>query len=211
MLAGRLLSRFRDMKMPSDERLQEFCKLIWHRTVSDSARVILQSSFDNVVVRSPLLDAVCDGVEQLGLVKVSLSPQVPIVAVGGPVQVYYPEVGRRLNAQIVFTPHCDVANAVGAAAGLVAHRCVVNVEGDGNGIFRVMGAGQALTVSSGVKAIELASEIAELAAMAQALSAGAHDPRIVTTIKRHFLPDASSDEGLLSAVVTAEAVGRPHQ
>ena len=210
-LAGRLLTRFRDMKMPSDERLQQFCKLIWHKTVSDSARIILQSSFDKAILNTPLLDAVCDGADRMGLVKVSLSPQVPIVAVGGPVQVYYPEVGRRLNVEIVFTPHCDVANAVGAAAGLVAHRCVVNIEGDGNGIFRVMGAGQAVTVSSGVKAIALAIEKAEQAAKALALSAGANDPRTVTTIKRHFLPEANSDEGLLSAVVTAESVGRPHQ
>ncbi len=211
VLAGRLFSRFRDMKMPSDERLQEFCKLIWNKTVSNSARVILQASFDRPIDDTPLLDAVCDGTQNKGLVKVSLSPQVPIVAVGGPVQVYYPEVGRRLTAQVVFTPHCDVANAVGAAAGLVAHRCVVNVEGDGNGVFRVMGAGQTEIVSSGVQAINVATMKAEKAALALAISAGAIDPRVVTTVTRHFLPEASNDEGLLAAVVTAEAVGRPHQ
>ena len=211
VLAGRLLSRFRDMKMPSDERLQEFCKLIWNKTVSDSARVILQASFNKPIADTPLLDAVCEGAERNGLVKVLLSPQVPIVAVGGPVHVYYPEVGRRLNCEIVFTPHCDVANAVGAAAGLVAHQSVVNIEGDGNGVFRVMGAGQAEIVSSGARAIALATEKAEQAALTLAVSAGAHNPRIVTTIKRHYLPDASNDEGLLAAVVTAEAVGRPHQ
>lgn len=211
VLAGRLLSRFRDMKMPSDERLQEFCNLIWHKTVSESARVILQASFERSIVDTPLLDAVCNGEERMGLVKISLSPQVPIVAVGGPVQVYYPEVGRRLNSQVVFTPHCEVANAVGAAAGLVAHRSVVNVEGGGNGVFRVMGAGQAEIVSSGVRAVALATEKAEQAALALAVSAGAHDPQIITTIKRHYLPDASNDESLLTAVVTAEAIGRPHQ
>lgn len=211
VLAGRLLSRFRDMKMPNDERLQEFCKLIWHRTVSQSARVILQASFDTPIVDTPLLDAVCDGVECMGLVKVSLSPQVPIVAVGGPVQVYYPEVGRRLNAQVVFTPHCDVANAVGAAAGMVAHRCIVNIESDGNGVFRVMGGGQAKIVSSGFAAIQLATQKAEEVALELAVSAGAHEPRIIMTIERHYLPDGSNDESLLTAVVTAEAIGRPHQ
>ena len=211
VLAGRLLSRFRDMRMPSDERLQEFCKLIWNRTVSDSARVILQASFDKVIADTPLLDAVCNGEEQKGLVKVSLSPQVPIVAVGGPVQVYYPEVGRRLNCEIVFTPHCDVANAVGAAAGLVAHRSVVTIEGDGNGVFRVMGAGRAVVVASGVQAIALATEKAEQAALALATTAGAHEPRVNTIITRHYLPDANSDDGLLTAIVTAEAIGRPHQ
>ena len=210
VLAGKLLSRFRDMKMPTDERLQEFSKLIWHRTVSDTARIILQASFDKPIANTPLLDAVCDGALQQGLVKISLSPQVPIVAVGGPVQVYYPEVGRRLGAEIVFTPHCDVANAVGAAAGLVAHRVEVSVEGDGNGVFRVMGGGVSEIVSSGVKAIALASKAAEEGAMVLAKANGAHSPKIETSIKRHYLPNAADDEGLLSAVVSAEAVGRPH-
>jgi N-methylhydantoinase A/oxoprolinase/acetone carboxylase beta subunit len=210
VLAGKLLSRFRDMKMPTDERLGEFCKLIWHRTVSDTARVILQASFDRPIADTPLLDAVCDGVSQKGLVRVSLSPQVPIVAVGGPVQVYYPEVGRRLGAEIVFTPHCDVANAVGAAAGLVAHRVEVSIEGDGNGVFRVMGGGISEVVASGGAAITLASRAAEAAAMVLSKANGAYSPKIEISIKRHYLPNASDDEGLLSAVVSAEAVGRPH-
>jgi N-methylhydantoinase A/oxoprolinase/acetone carboxylase beta subunit len=210
VLAGKLLSRFRDMKMPTDERLGEFCKLIWHRTVSDTARVILQASFDRPIADTPLLDAVCDGTSQKGLVKVSLSPQVPIVAVGGPVQVYYPEVGLRLGAEIVFTPHCDVANAVGAAAGLVAHRVEVSIEGDGNGVFRVMGGGISEIVASGAAAIALASKAAEAAAMVLAKANGAYNAKIETSINRHYLPNASDDEGLLSAVVSAEAVGRPH-
>jgi N-methylhydantoinase A/oxoprolinase/acetone carboxylase beta subunit len=210
VLAGRLLSRFRDMKMPTDERLGEFCHLIWHRTVSETARVILQASFDRPVADTLLLDAVCEGISKKGLVKVLLSPQVPIVAVGGPVQVYYPEVGRRLGADIVFTPHCDVANAVGAAVGLVAHRVEISIEGDGNGVFRVMGGGISEVVASGGAAIALASKAAEAAALLLAKANGAYSPKIETSIKRHYLPNASGDEGLLSAVVSAEAVGRPH-
>ncbi|MDE2445185.1 MAG: hydantoinase/oxoprolinase family protein, partial [Alphaproteobacteria bacterium] len=211
VLAGRLLCRFRDMKHPDDDRLAEFCRAIWHRTVADTARVILQASFDQPITPTRLLDAVCEGKEQLGLVKVSLSPQVPIVAVGGPVQVYYPEVGRRLGTEIVFTPHCDVANAVGAAAGLVAHRAVVNIEGDGNGVFRITGAGLGEMVTSGATAIALATARAEAAALGLATAAGAQDPKVVVSISRHFMPEARNDDGLLTAVVSAEAVGRPHQ
>ena len=211
IVAGKLLSRFRDMKMPTDERLEDFCRMIWNRTVSDTARAILQASFDRPIADSPLLNAVCDGISQLGLVKVSLTPTVPIVAVGGPVQVYYPEVGRRLGAEIVFTPHCDVANAVGAAAGLVAHRIEVHVEGDGNGVFRVLGAGQVEIISSGAMALNMAIRKAEEGAMALAIANGAYEPRILTSVEKHHLPEASSDEGLLSAIVSAEAIGRPHR
>jgi N-methylhydantoinase A/oxoprolinase/acetone carboxylase beta subunit len=211
VLAGRLLCRFRDMKLPDDERVAEFCRAIWHRTVSDTARVILQASFDVPVAATRVLDAVCEGREQMGLVKVALSPQMPIVAVGGPVQVYYPEVGRRLGTQVVFTPHCNVANAVGAAAGSVAHRAVVNIEGDGNGVFRVTGVGPAEVIFSGPHALQLAAERAQAAALELARAAGAYDPKVTVSITKHFMPEARNDDGILTAVVSAEAVGRPHQ
>jgi hypothetical protein len=103
-----------------------------------------------------------------------------------------------------------VANAVGAAAGLVAHRFDVHVEGDGNGVFRILGAGQAEILGSGVTALALAERKATEGALALAIANGAYEPRIMISVKKHFLPDASSDEGLLSALVSAEAIGRPH-
>ena len=209
LLAAKLLARFRDMKVPSDERVQALCHAVWDKTVALSTRAILDSSFGEAVANSPLLDAVSNGAKQLGLVRVGLSPRVPIVAVGGPVGVFYPEVGRRLDCKIVFTPHCDVANAVGAAAGLVAHRVTVTIEGDGNGVFRVLGAGALEILASGREALVVAQARAEKAAIELALAQGAFAPRVSTHIAKHFLPDASNDDGLLSAEIISEAVGRP--
>ena len=42
------------------------------------------------------------------------------MAVGAPARVYYGEVGRRLGADVVVPEHFEVANAVGAATGVVA-------------------------------------------------------------------------------------------
>ena len=210
LLAAKLMTRFKDMKAPTDERVQEFCKSVWHKTVALSARVILDTAFGEAIRSDALLDVACQGLETKGLVKVSLSPMVPIVAVGGPVQVYYPEVARRLACEVVFAPHCEVANAVGAAAGMVAHKVTVNVEGDGNGAFRVLGAGVNKIFSSGQVALEKASELASSEAHRIAMQEGARDARITLTYEKHYLPDATSDDGLLTAVVTAEAVGRPH-
>jgi N-methylhydantoinase A/oxoprolinase/acetone carboxylase beta subunit len=52
---------------------------------------------------------------------VTITPSLPVVAVGAPARVYYREVGRRLDADIVIPEHFEVANAVGAATGVVAH------------------------------------------------------------------------------------------
>jgi hypothetical protein len=38
---------------------------------------------------------------------------------------------------------------------------------------------------------------------------GAHDPQVQVSLSKHHLPDAVDDNGLLEAVVKAEALGRP--
>jgi N-methylhydantoinase A/oxoprolinase/acetone carboxylase beta subunit len=208
-LAVQLAVRFRDMRPGDEARIRSFCEEVWSRAVASSARIILDTAIGADSGRNLLLDAVCEGRPQLGLARFSASPVVPVVAVGGPVKVYYGEVGRRLGCEVVFAPNCDVANAVGAAAGLVAHRAVVTVEGDGNGVFRVHGGGRTALFSSGVQALGQAEMVARSEALRLAEGAGARAPRLSVAIEKSHLPDARDDEGLLMARVTAEAVGRP--
>lgn len=209
LMSAKLITRFKDMKLPTDERVKEFCHAVWDKTVSLSARVVLETAFGMPTNADVLVEAVCSGKPQHGLVKIKLSPNLPIVAVGGPVPVYYAEVGKRLTCEVVFVPHCDVANAIGAAAGMVAHKISIYVEGDGNGVFRVHGAGAAELFGSGVLALKRAHILATDMALQSALREGAINPRIIVSAEKTYLPNAHDDESLLAAVITAEAMGRP--
>jgi N-methylhydantoinase A/oxoprolinase/acetone carboxylase beta subunit len=206
---AQLMVRFRDMKMPDNQRTEEFCREVWSRTVSLSTRVILETAMGPKDKDSAVWEAVSEGRGRVGLAKVSLTPAVPIVAVGGPVRVYYGEVGRRLGCEVVFAPFCDVANAVGAAAGQVADRVTITVEGDGNGAFRVHGGGSTDVFGSGKMALAEAVQRAEGQALAVARKRGAVDPKVTVTVEKSHLPEAKDDDGLLTATVTAEAIGQP--
>jgi N-methylhydantoinase A/oxoprolinase/acetone carboxylase beta subunit len=208
-LAVKLFLRFMEMKLPDDNRLKVFCQAVHSQTVSQSARVILNAAFGQAFATGAIADAICDGRGEINQVKISLTPKIPVVAVGGPVKIYYPELGRRLGCEVLFPAHCDVANAVGAAASLVAQRVTVSVEGDGNGAFRVLGAGQAEQFAAGGKALEEAILRAETQALNMARESGAKNPVVTTKVQKSYLPDASSDDGLLTATITAEARGRP--
>ncbi len=151
----------------------------------------------------------CEGRGCVGLAKVSLSPSVPIVAVGGPAKVYYEEVAKRLDCEVIFAPFCDVANAVGAAAGQVADKVTLSVEGDGNGAFRIHGDGGTHLFGSGKLALSEAVKLAEAQALSHARARGAVDPKITLSVEKNLLPDAKDDDGLLTATVTAEAIGQP--
>lgn len=207
--AARLMTRFRTMKMPDDAETESFCREVWHKTVSLSARVILETAMGPKDKDSAAWDAVCEGRGRVGLARVSLSPAVPIVAVGGPARVYYEEVARRLDCEVVFAPFCDVANAVGAAAGQVADRVTISVEGDGNGAFRIHGDGGTHLFGSGKLALAEALKLAEAQALAHARSRGAIDPKVTVSVEKNLLPDAKDDDGLLTASITAEAIGQP--
>ena len=207
VLAAKLMVRLREMKAPDEAVLKAFCTEVWDKTVSATCKVILDSAF-GAPLSNAMVSAVCSGKPELGLVKIALQPSLPIVAVGGPVKIYYPEAGRRLGAEVIFAPHCDVANAVGAAAGLVACRAVAQVEGDGAGLFRVTGQGPVLTFMAGTEALAEAQKLAEAAALSQARAQGAADPIVKLQLSKHYLPDAKGDDGLLSATVTAVARGQ---
>ena len=206
--AAALNVRFREMRMPTEDRIQAFAHEVWSEVVRLTGRVILDTALGNVTGGQAILDAVCRGEDGIGLARISVAPKVPVVAVGGPVTVYYDEVGKRLKAQIVYPPFCDVANAVGAATGVIARSVTISVSGDG-GAFRVHAPEGTLLATSGSAALAKAEEVARRLARAEVLGMGSDEPEIRVDIAKDMLPDAMNDDGLFAARITAEAIGRP--
>ena len=208
-LAGQLGARLREMKFPTPERTEKFAHDVWNETVRLTGLAILDTALGVKLSDQQLIDAVCSGNAQLGLATLSIKPSLPVVAVGGPVKVYYPEVARRLGCEIVFPEHCDVANAVGAAIGVVAQTVVVRVAGDGSGLFVLHSTLGTQQFSDPAEALRRATEMAREAARAAVLAMGAQAPEVKLSVQKTMLPNASSDTGLLEALITAEAIGRP--
>ena len=209
LLAAQLVVRFRDMRLGTPERVDAFCRDVWSETVRLSAKAILNSALGMSVENNALIESVVSGAPVKGLAAIRISPTIPIVAVGGPARVYYADVGKRLDCEVVFVEWCEVANAIGAAAGLVALKVVVMVEGDGNGAFRVHGGQGTRIFGSGAEALSFAQTTAHDQAESMALGVGALSPKISVDTKKYYLPDAMDDNGLLKAEITAEAIGRP--
>ncbi len=214
LLGARLGVRMRQMRGPTDEEAEQLCRDVLDATVTASAAAVLDVLLDASPETSHALDArlvaaVAAGRPDVGLVSVSLRPRVPVVAVGGPARLVYPEVGRRLGADVVLPPHAEVANAVGAATAVVVRAVVVDVEGDPGGGYRVHGPDGVDRAAGGSEAIALAERIGAEAARRAAVEAGGSEPRVEVTVQRHLLPGASDDRGLFSAVVRAEAVALP--
>jgi len=208
-MAAQLGCRLRDMKFPTPERTRQYAHDVWSETVRLSARTILDTAFGEHLRDNKLIDAVCAGAQGLGLASIRITPTVPVVAVGGPAQVYYREVGRRLGCEVVFPEHCDVANAVGAATGAVAHSATVRVAGDGSGLFLLHSTVGTRQFTDPQAALQAATDLARQTATDAVVVMGAAHPEVRVTVTKQLLPNAVSDTGLLEAVVVAEAIGRP--
>ncbi len=211
--AARLAARGRGLGPPTGDAAEALCREIWSETVRLSARALLEVAIGAagrpLAGAALLIDAASRGQRRVGLAAVGLKPALPVVAVGGPVKVYHPEAARRLDCEIVFPEHWAVANAVGAASGVVARSVTIAITGDGAGAFRVHLPDGVMVTSTAKEALTRAETAARRLASEAALAMGA--TMVEVSVKRDLklLPDAVDDNGLFDGLVTAEAIGRP--
>lgn len=208
-LAAQLGCRLRSMKFPTPALTQAYAQDVWSETVRLTGRAILETAFGMSLPNDTLVNAVCSGQPAVGLAVVRMTPRIPVVAVGGPVKIYYGEVGKRLDCQMVFPEYCDVANAVGAAMGVVAKSVTVRVAGDGSGLFVLHSTLGTQQFTDPALALASATELARVGARDAVVAMGAQEPEVKISLHKQLLPNATSDAGLLEAVIVAEAIGRP--
>lgn len=217
-MGAKLLARLRDMTTPTADRTDALAHDVWEETVRASVGAVLASAFAHGRNPAPsrpadaeLINAVCRGESMRGLVRIQMTPTVPIVAVGGPARVFYDEVARRLGTEVVFPPHWSVANAVGAATGVVSKLVTVTVEATGDGYWGVHSSSGRDVATNPTDALEWAVTRAEQLATSYLASLSASPPVVTIRIVKIHLPgfDPATDIGLLSARITAEAVATP--
>jgi len=156
-----------------------------------------------------LIDAVASGRQFSHLLDARLQLARPLVAIGAPAGAYYPEIARRLGAQLHVPEHAAVCNAVGAVAGVVAETAEVLVNQPAYKVFRVHDPGGSRDHEEAQAAIEDASRVSRELALEAARRAGAEDPHVETTVLERKAHAGDADEYLAEATVRSRATGRP--
>jgi N-methylhydantoinase A/oxoprolinase/acetone carboxylase beta subunit len=212
-LATQLMARVRNMRIPIPEDAQQLAREILDSAITQSGVAIFESALGNDTDTLTsndydLLRSVAGGRTTRGLVSLSASLAIPIVAVGGPAPLLYPELGRRLGTDVVLLEHGAVANAIGAALGPVSVEVTINVEHTESS-FRVVSPFGASTHADLPTSISAARELAEERALELCTERGGG--RITTTMteERVYLPGRTDDNGLLTATITCSATGLP--
>lgn len=207
---GQLLVKSRRMlKMDEREAVGEaFAAEVFDAVAAASCQVVLETvAGETLPADNPLVAAVISGRGAIGRLGVGLTPQVPLVGVGGPAAVFYPEVARRLGCALHVPENAGVANAVGAAVGVVRTRATVEISTNGAGLYRIHHAGAPVDLVNPTEALDRARAIAIEEATARARADGAEasaDLAVEVHTDRIDVPDARGDTGLIAATVIAE-------
>ncbi|MDB6089341.1 MAG: hypothetical protein JWN85_2125 [Gammaproteobacteria bacterium] len=195
------------------------CERIYQHVVREAGRVVLESTLaQDPGVESNngrwgplgiLIEEVTAGRQFSRLVDAQIRLAIPLIAIGAPAGAFYPEVARRLGAQLVVPAHAAVCNAVGAVAGVVSETCDVLVNQPTFNVFRVHDPAGSRDFSDAQEAMEYAKRVSRELALAAALRAGASDPHLETSVTERRANAGSADDYLAEATVRSRATGRP--
>jgi N-methylhydantoinase A/oxoprolinase/acetone carboxylase beta subunit len=197
------------------------CERTYEHVVREAARVVLQCTLahDPGIEAShgrwgplgALLEDTITGRPFSKLVDASIRLALPLIAVGAPASAYYPEVARRLGAQLTVPAHAAACNAVGAVAGVVSETREILVNQPSLDVFRVHDPAGNQDYGDAQQAIEHARRVSRELALAAARRAGASDPHVETSVleRRAQAGAGSQVDYLAEATVRSRATGRP--
>lgn len=149
-------------------------------------------------------------------VQLSANLKRPMVAVGAPVDAYFPELADRLQTELHLPQYAEVANAVGTVSGKAVERVSILVKPGEGGGFLVHTPIQREFFMIFDEAIEFACKEGQRYVYEQAVEAGASN--IETLIERHDryskLTSSTDDDSpeqklFIESTIEISAVGRP--
>jgi N-methylhydantoinase A/oxoprolinase/acetone carboxylase beta subunit len=194
-----------------NSQLQAFSQEVHDAVVEKSTRLLIdQLGGQSFKSDDKLITASATGIGKIHDLNVKLQSKLPIVAVGGPAGIFYPKVAERLGQAVILPQYNAVANAIGAAVGLVKSSCTIELNLHEKGHFIIHSADLPINIENATEALELATALAK-EGLAEDLKSKGGKSESLEGIKIHIdridLPGAKGDWGLMSARVTAEFIG----
>jgi len=210
MLIGRANGLISNNENQTEAECRRFAQSVFDAVVAKSAHLMLERLCgQHLDATAPLVASVTSGNNRVGDLGIALKSEIPVVAVGGPAAVFYADVGKRLGVEATIPENSAVANAIGAAIGMVKARAVVEITKREDGAFNVHHEGDPVVLGSAQEALAEAKAIAEAEAHIHSVAMGGRDIQVDLQIQRILLPGRDGDDALIAATVVAECLSVP--
>ncbi|MFQ6042242.1 MAG: glutamate mutase L [Candidatus Poribacteria bacterium] len=165
-------------------------------------------------VCSLLVENALDGAKSKRDISIKMRVNMPLVAIGAPVEAYFPKVASMLDTELVIPEHAEVANAVGAITGTI----VESVEVTLTPVYASFGIDH-FTVHTPIDkrdfqelkdAVAYSKRVAEQLAVQRAKHAGAEEVEVELNVIDHkgVVAQGHGDDVFLGSIIRATAVGK---
>ncbi|MEM7081161.1 MAG: hydantoinase/oxoprolinase family protein [Pseudomonadota bacterium] len=193
-----------------DEQVRNVCQEVVNLTIDKSTRLIINELSDtNFSDDNALVAAVAAGQDKINHLGVTFTSALPLVAVGGPANVFYPAVGQRLNIETHVPQHSHVANAVGAAVGMIRSEYTIEITLNERGGYLIHTGAEPESEIDPTAALARAENLARQQVQALQETKGGQSSDVTLDVQRIQLPEVDDDSGLISARVTASCDSLP--
>jgi N-methylhydantoinase A/oxoprolinase/acetone carboxylase beta subunit len=142
-------------------------------------------------------------------VRLNLNLEAAILAAGAPAALFLQPVASLLSSTCIIPPYMEVANAVGAVAGVVSHREEVIVKRQPWGSYRVFASDGCYDCEDLATATDMALRKSSELALVEARRAGAGQIESDKHVEDFTVSDPKGEPAVLERKVIARAFGRP--
>jgi len=147
-------------------------------------------------------------------VSINMRVEMPLIAIGAPVEAYFPKVASMLGTELVIPEHAEVANAVGAITGTIVETVEVTL----TPVYAPFGIDH-FTVHTPIdkrdfrelkEATAYSRRIAEQLAVQKATRAGAEEVEVELNVidRKGAVAQGHGDDVFLGSTIRATAVGK---
>jgi len=178
-----------------------------HRRLQASEKQNLTGLLADLVFESS--NAPARPLESGSLFHLRFAADHPVVAVGAPAPVFFPDAAAHLGAELRLPERFEVANAFGAVMGSVVQRAQATVTQPRHGVFIVHSELEPRRYGSLAEALEEASRLARDRAQEMARGAGAAEVEVTVHEESNHVRHDVDGELFLETRVVATATGRP--
>ncbi len=154
--------------------------------------------------------------EKNNLLEFYMKTNMPIIAVGAPVNAYFPQIAKKMNAKLFLPEHAEVANAVGTVSGKVIERIKIIIKPGVGGGFIVHMPSKRISFIKFDEAIDYALKNGEKLARQLAIDCGATNIEIMTERKDKYSEyggqtgvEKDEDKLFIESIIQFSAVGKP--
>ena len=215
--AAKLMCRLVERQSDKEIGIDRFCQTVINLVVEKTCRVLLETAVMHTYNQSGMgKELNPDRLSQVLLEQpqnIFFDSQIkfkqPIVAIGAPAAMFYPQVAEKFSTQCIVPEHADVCNAVGAATSRVLQKVHGLITSPNDGIFRVHCGGNIKDFNELTSALDFGKSFCETQAKSNAINAGGE---AVTTKVSHvdvFVSGPGDHQLFIESKIIATAEGEP--